>query len=413
MGLVRIGGIGRLGSYIFAPFVAAEREVKALHGLRALSILGIIVYHTWDVASHAVTWMPDLPERFLRNLTTTVNLFFMLSGYLITSGLLVEWKKRGRIDFKEFYLKRTFRIFPSYYVLVFFMIAFMAYQIKIFEALPSLTDAQQMALKTMHATYENRWWDLFYVSNFIPVRMVEHGWTLSIEEQYYLVFPLLASVFLFRLGRSGRLVAVCTLYLVPLVVRLYYLYASVSPESEFKVYYYSHARFDSIVVGVAIAIFIHDWHDLYERVMERHAGKIALGALSLYVGRHLWRIDVQTWENAVGYNVADIAYGGMILVGIHGESWLARALSVAPLIPVAKMSYSMYLWHWIMTGIALNSFYRPGVPITVSVLLMMIGSAIVRSFAAAWIMFLFVEAPFMRLRDLAVGRLRAARAEAG
>lgn len=404
-----MGWPGRIAAYAFAPFVAGEREIKALHGLRALSILGIIVYHTWDVASHAITWMPDLPHRFLRNLTTTVNLFFMLSGYLITSGLLVEWKKRGRIDFKEFYLKRTFRIFPSYYILVFFMIAFIGYQIKVFEAIPALTPDQQIALDTMHTNYANRWWDLFYLSNFIRDRMVEHGWTLSIEEQYYLVFPLLASVILFRAGRRMRLGLVLTLYLVPLIARLAYLYVFVSPDSGFQVYYYSHARFDSIVVGVAIAVFIHDWRDVYDRLMERHAGKVALSALVLYVLRHLWNVDERNFENAIAYNVADIAYGGMILVGIHGRNWLARLLSIAPLIPVAKVSYSMYLWHWIMTGMALSAVYRPGQPVTVSMLLLMIGSAILRSFVTAWVLFLMVEAPFMKLRDMAVARLRRGR----
>ncbi|KAB2934640.1 MAG: acyltransferase [Leptonema illini] len=401
--------IKQAAAYIFSPFSAAENEIRALHGLRALSILGIIVYHAWHVASNThLTWMPEIIGRFLPNLTTTVNLFFMLSGYLITSGLLHEWKKKGSIDFRIFFLKRTFRIFPSYYILVFFMIFFVGAQIRIIEGLPEPTADQQRMLADMQATYANRIWDLLYLSNFVQGRLVEHGWTLSIEEQYYLVFPLLASLLIFRLERKHRLYFLLALYFIPLCSRLYYLYVSVTPDSAFKVYYYSHTRFDSILVGVLIAVFIHDWRDLYNRLMDHHAGKLAIASVLLYALRHLWNINEANYENALGYNFADLSYGGMILVGIHGKTWLAKALSIRPLIPVAKVSYSMYLWHMLLTGVAFSKNYRIGEPITPFLLSLITVSAIVYSFLMAWFMYVVVEAPFMKLRDRVLRRFREA-----
>ncbi len=391
--------IKRAMSYLFSPFASAENEIPALHGLRALSVLGIIVYHAWYISADlTAVWMPDIVARFLTNLTTTVNLFFMLSGYLITAGLLREWEKNGRIDFRNFYTKRTLRIFPSYYLLVFFMIYFVGTQIKFMTGLPELTPDQQRMLAGMQRTYDNRIWDLVYLSNFVEKRLVEHGWTLSIEEQYYLVFPFLASFFIFRLNRTHRLYALIVLYFIPLLCRLYYLYVNVTPDSDFKVYYYSHTRFDSILVGVLIAVLLHDWRDACNRFMERHADRVALASVLLYVVRHFWNIEAENYENALGYNIADLSFGGMILVGLHGKSWLARILSVRPLIPVARLSYNMYLWHFFLIGTAFNEYYSPGEPLTPWLLTLITLNTIIRSFLIAWVLFVVVEGPFMRLR---------------
>lgn len=142
--------------------------------------------------------------------------------------------------------------------------------------------------------------------------------------------------------------------------------------------------------------------------MDHYAGRLAIASVLLYALRHLLNIDKANYENAPGYNFADLSYAGMILVGIHGKTWLAKALSIKPLIPVAKVSYSMYLGRMLLTGVACSKSYRTGEPITPFLLSKITVSAIIYSFLMAWFMYVVVEAPFMKLRDLVLRRFREA-----
>ena len=94
--------IKRIIHYIFLPFFASENEIKPLHGLRALSALGIIVFHVGNSSIQLIDSSPELLRNFISNLNSGVDLFVVLSGYLITTGLLKEWQKNKKIEFLNF-----------------------------------------------------------------------------------------------------------------------------------------------------------------------------------------------------------------------------------------------------------------------------------------------------------------------
>lgn len=129
----------------------------SLDGLRAVSISLVIAHHL-GVSSLPVIWRLDIGNLGVRT-------FFVISGFLITSLLLAEREKVGRIDIKAFYLRRLFRIVPAYWV----FLSAMAVSVPVAALLPSL---------------------LYYANYSHPALLVGHTWSLSVEEQFYLIWPL-------------------------------------------------------------------------------------------------------------------------------------------------------------------------------------------------------------------------------
>ena len=156
---------------------------KSLTGIRAIAAIMIFVYHNRKY------WKNDLhPEifRFCNELNLGVQLFFVLSGFLITTILMQEWKKTGKISFKQFYLRRALRILPALFLLLLVCCLYALTQSKI--------DAMT-TLKSVAAT-------LFYVANwYIALNIgisgpLTHTWSLSVEEQFYTVLPIFLSIIL-------------------------------------------------------------------------------------------------------------------------------------------------------------------------------------------------------------------------
>src|SRR5579862_1099054 len=144
--------------------------VPALDGLRAIAVLAVLGYHTWEGA--------------FRGGWVGVDIFFVLSGYLITSILLAERDRRGTISFRQFYLRRALRLLPALVLCLAVAIALAASQG------PTLRDAttKEAAAATLYAA---NWWQV--LRPHAPIGLLAHTWSLSVEEQFYLCWPLALS----------------------------------------------------------------------------------------------------------------------------------------------------------------------------------------------------------------------------
>jgi peptidoglycan/LPS O-acetylase OafA/YrhL len=307
-----------------------------------------------------------------------VDLFFVLSGFLITRILLEERGRTGGISLRSFFAKRALRILPIYYLGIAIYAAVFAW---------SSGDLLSLATHTFN-----------YYKPFHPEPMaLEHTWSLSVEEQFYLVWPFALLAIPARLGK------VTTSLLIPLVSVLAALFIAATFESALSatmIYMFSITRMMSLSLGASIAYGEQEG----DQPGGWQAGLVILiGVAVLAVdqaGRYLQIVPAggYYWSVAlVGY--AMMGFGTVsLLVAPAGRMVTAvnAALSWAPLRYVGRISYGLYLYHYLvlfLLNIAPYQTEKSGA--SASRLL----AAVVLTFVCAHLSYRYFERPLMRLRD--------------
>jgi peptidoglycan/LPS O-acetylase OafA/YrhL len=326
--------------------------VPAFDGLRALAILPVILLHV-SVATLQPGWLRSELGRGWYG----VDLFFVLSGFLITWILIEEMEATGTIALSRFYSRRFLRLGPAYASTLLVLLAGAALlhhdafgQARdVAPALLTYTYNYQLALEGPHV-------DLIVVV-----------WSLCVEEQFYLVWPWT----LRKLGlRRGFYF--CAIAVVALALYRIWLYAwlnwehlgAPSAASSIRIYFSTDTRIDVIMVGCLLALSLrHErtcrlWHQLDGSWLFPYAAAaIALACLTWVTGGDSSSASVRS--ATVGYTVGAIAIAALIVaVFMQPNSTLARALSWRPLIILGKVSYGMYLFHLIIAWIVFHLF-RP------------------------------------------------------
>ena len=361
------------------------RHLRALDGLRGVAVLAVVMYH---FAGSIV------PGGFLG-----VDLFFVLSGFLITSLLVNEWGRTTHLSLRAFWGRRARRLLPA---LLLVLGAVGAYTLFV----GSHVDAEHIAQDGLSALLYVANWHFIssgqsYIQQFVhsapsPLR---HMWSLAIEEQFYLIWPLVvlvvATVVPKRARWRGRqisqfriwMVVVCGTLAVLSFIRMVTLYHGASDVN--RVYYGTDSRAFVILVGAAL-------------------GALSMGAPTVSGRARHWLIVAGCW-GAVALLAAFAwtttssaylyrgAYGLVALVMVlvlaaaaqPGENRLARILSTRPLVGLGLISYGVYLWHWPITVWVTPQTLGVG-----GVVLFFVRCAI--TLAAALASFFLVEQPIRR-----------------
>jgi peptidoglycan/LPS O-acetylase OafA/YrhL len=298
-------------------------RIPVIDGVRAVAIVLVIVFHG------SRTLAGNLHSRALANFAREgghlgVDLFFVLSGYLISSILLAEHKRTGSIDLRRFYLRRTRRIFPAYYLYL-LCIGGLA-----------IAHVLQVSLTAwlLGITY------LTDYSLGHSAVWIEHGWSLAIEEQFYLFWPAL--IIALGVGRAYRFALGCIVVL-PFVRLATYV---VFPHQRDFIDVMFHTRLDMLMFGCALAIAVSRGLIPLDRFAGRTgttAMQIALAALVLGVlaatkfhGAYLF---------TVGYTVTGLATATLLLYLVsHPDSPGTKLLGLRPVTWLGRISYSLYLW---------------------------------------------------------------------
>jgi peptidoglycan/LPS O-acetylase OafA/YrhL len=340
-------------------------HVAALDGIRGIAVLLVVGLHYGFVLQHEDGGL--LPGGFLG-----VNLFFVLSGFLITSLLLSERGRAGSISMRGFYTRRALRLLPALVGLLVFHLFYAAHT-----DIPWRHEAvAQLSI-------------LFYVSNWVQAfgfdmpNELAHTWTLSVEEQFYLLWPL-ALAFLLVRARSQRVIfgAVIAGIVASALIRAWlWHFGSGFPAA----YIRTDARVDELLVGAAFA-FAWRWRWLEGRWVSR-AGAVALAFLIAVVA--LWDQDF-TVQFSGGYTVIALA-AGFVIAAATGP-WRPRAVfEWGPLRQVGRVSYGLYLWHLPCLYLASRGLasHAAGVQASVGLLI---------TAAATWFSWRVIEQPFLRLK---------------
>ncbi|MBS2014472.1 MAG: acyltransferase [Deltaproteobacteria bacterium] len=378
-----------------------DNRYPSLHGLRVLAIISVVQFHvTWIFAGEQGIRIDQ--DFTVSSLTVFfgMDLFFILSGFLIGSILLRSLETKGTQNLQRFYLRRISRTFPSYYVVLTYL------------ALTTALTAEQKA----HLPYE-----YVYATNFMPLArekiLMFWGWSLALEEQFYLTVPLLFFV-LHRLrsdrARLGLLVA---LWATALVVRIV-IYVRGRPWDDFvlydTLYFRPHTRFDTLICGIILA-YVHA--KLGTQVTEWlkrpfHRALLSLVSLTclwllvqpwLFGNEHVQLVHVFAWGS-----VTSIMYFSWLLLLLHGdqESLVVKKLSHPIFRRIATLGYGVYLVHipicdQLIVPMArkLESMKVPMVVIwPLSLTSLMLGSL-----ALAYVMHVVIEKPSLRIRERIAG----------
>ena len=311
------------------PLNKNNRYMVGLDSLRGLAILGVMLYHI------NFKWMPG---GFLG-----VTVFFVLSGYLITDILAIEWKKNKRIDLKNFWLRRIRRLIPGMIVMLIIVLAW----VTIFHS-SLLGKMREDSLAAIF--YFSNWWYIFhkvsYFDNFGQLSPLNHFWSLAVEEQFYVVWPFIISLGFYYIKKQSRLALFIFLGAIASAIAMAMIYEpGVDPS---RVYYGTDTRAFSLLIGAALAFI---WPS------SRLANKIIAPArlvLDVIGGIALIVILVMFWKT----NQYDpfLYRGGMFLLSIatavlvanlaHPASRIAVFLRFRPLRWMGVRSYGIYLWHY-------------------------------------------------------------------
>jgi len=333
--------------------------IPSLDGIRALSVLAVIIYHANKL------W---LPGGFLG-----VEVFFVISGYLITLLLLAESEKNGTVSLKQFWLRRARRLLPALWVVVLGVVVFAALFQR--EILGTLRGDVIAAL-----FYGFNWFQVwvgtsyFTSFEFVPLR---HLWSLAVEEQFYLIWPVVMLVVAkFGKRRLPIVSAVFVLIAVALAVYTGVVYQpgvistiADTPEQFMNLFGQSVSRVDylflgtitrssGLLLGAALAIWWRPWLLQNSRAGESKlydfVGFGGLAALAFM----MWRFNTViegTDGGTVGYDLlfrggfflTDIASVALIAAAVHpGSKVIARGLSNPILVWLGRRSYGFYLFHW-------------------------------------------------------------------
>lgn len=294
----------------------------ALDGLRGISILTVMFYHG------NLFWMGQ--GGYLG-----VDIFFVLSGFLITSLLLEEWEQTRTISFKNFYMRRALRLLPA----LFLAIAVCMLFVTIFPPKEGTVAAAKSILVA-----------LFYLSNWMPEAVYQplsHTWSLGIEEQFYILWPLVLFILL-RLRASNRsIILFLVLAITAIAIHRARLWQSTAGLEHYMVYYRFDARTDSLLVGCIAGVFlsrnlipnkkwVHNVIKVVALIFVACMGGLMFGLKSssdfLYYGGF----------TAVALMVA------VIIAHLFTAPWRISLalLEFAPLRWFGRLSYGLYLWHW-------------------------------------------------------------------
>jgi peptidoglycan/LPS O-acetylase OafA/YrhL len=315
--------------------------LPGIDALRAVAVLAVFFYHA------GVSW---LPGGFLG-----VDVFFVISGYLITSLLLREFRGSGHIQLARFWLRRARRLLPAVGVLI--AVAIVA--VAIVE--PSQIDqARGDALASLF--YFANWHFIFahtsYFEQFGRPSLFTHLWSLSVEEQFYLFWPLVFAVGMKLFGR-GRLLLGVLAGATGSVVLAWVLFHPGSDAS--RVYYGTDTHAVGLLAGVALALL---WSPTELREHRSGAlvgpildavGVLALGFLVLSFV-HVHDYDLALWHG--GYAWIALAAALLLAALAHPAARLGRIIGQPPLLWLGLRSYSFYLWHWPVLVLT-----RPGVDV--------------------------------------------------
>jgi peptidoglycan/LPS O-acetylase OafA/YrhL len=396
-------------------FARSKSRIPAIDGIRAFSMLYILMTHSMVIFFRQVS--PDTAS-FIENTPwylqwilmgdKAVDVFFMLSGFLIGSLLFEEQKNRNRINLKKFYIRRWLRLTPVYWC---FLLIFTYFSVA-----------------GIHKSYVAAY--ALYLNNFLDEahRYIPWLWSLAVEEQFYLIFPLLLSWFLSK--RHNPLIWLYLFLISSIIIRWGILY--IHPEFLVSgktllvgrpglneaynqaLYINLHTRFGPIIMGVILAYWAtYHRSALFGWLTAKNQLLLLATAIALFLGflfLPVYKdIELPVWLyylfHTAHRHVFALIIGIIILLCLKPiglSKILNTAFSSRLLYPFAQLSYSMYLLHLPLLFIVWQLLHQQGFVNSLSIgnIFLLASITLIPLVLLSLVSFIFIEQPFIRLREI-------------
>lgn len=374
-----------------------KQRLFGLDHLRTLAIAMVVFYH-YRMFAH-----PQWIDETMGFGWAGVDLFFVLSGYLISTPLFERMAKGKPISAPEFFIKRIFRIIPVYLVVL-----------AIYFLIPAFWERQALPPLWKFLTFtQNFGFDIKNYGTF------SHVWSLCVEEHFYLFFPLtLLTLIHYKVWKRGWSVLL-TLFIFGFLIRLLSWYALVLPhagQDDFGIiwykyiYYPTYNRLDGLLVGVAIAA-LFTFKPAVKAQIVKYGNLILVLGLLVLTGAWFLCEDQHSFSATIfGFPVVSIGYGVLVMAALSPVCFLYRCNSRTTTL-IAKLSYALYLSHKGVIHLVHPQFEKLGVDPEGNLMVVL---CFVTALLGAYILNKVVELPFLRWRQVIVERMRSrklARAE--
>ena len=300
----------------------AHGRIQQLDGLRAVAILAVLIHHNLRVP---LLWVG-------------VDIFFVLSGFLIT-GILLARKAAGKNYFSYFYSRRAFRILPPYIAVI--IACGLLFSFKAFTPWPSYV---------FFGLPLN--WLFHWHSQPVPIPL----WSLAVEEQFYFVWPI---IILFLSEKWLLRVAAAMLVITPFVRVL----ATPFFPTHFTIYYNTPYRADLLCAGAVLALLWKDRSPQLERFCRERAWIGVLAGFGLLTLLQIWpafRLDSNTRRaNGLIYSLSVLGSLALVAWSLADRGWLYKSLTWSPMRYIGRISYTMYLVGSMVKVLLLRHFHAP------------------------------------------------------
>lgn len=353
-------------------------HLPGLDLLRAIAIVWVMLFHSFLVGGLGAdfAWLS-------RYGWAGVDIFFVLSGFLIGTQVLQALHRSGQLSLAGFYARRAWRILPAFAVVLALYVFFPPLR-----ELPGLQPGWQFATFTLNLLID-------YERN--PA--FSHAWSLCVEEHFYAVFPLLA-LGLSRRARAPQVIALgLALVLLGIVLRgaTWLHFAALDPPRNWfieEIYYPTWMRLDGLLMGVMLACLRVHRPQLWERLQQRADAWLLLGLLVCGAALWLFRERTGLLANTLGWPVLSAGLGLLVFAGAGRRSLIGR-WSIPGMTWLAAISYSLYLSHKIALHLV-HLWLAPSLPGSRVLLFLSYALAVLLLGA---LLYYTVERPFLRWRD--------------
>jgi peptidoglycan/LPS O-acetylase OafA/YrhL len=370
-----------MADLLTAP-IQRPRHIPSLDGLRALAVMLVIVLHT--LLRNTLYKFIPFPLRLIGNGSLGVFLFFVISGYLITTLLLREQDKTGAISLRSFYVRRAFRILPPLYAYVIFLAVLGATG-----HLPQMNRHELVAALTLTRNY----------TYHVDLWAMEHLWSLCVEEQFYILWPsVLVLCLLHRRDAVGRRratwIALAVLIAEPFVRVVCYRYVPALGNMGMF-----HMQADGLMFGAVGAL--QQGHARFERIYAWATRWPWVLPVLIFVVFNSLTVTLQNyWDLPLGMTLDGFVILMWLLWLVRNPASLQGRVLNQPVVTwVGRLSYSLYLWQTFFTHhLDVEVFGKDGWWVNFP-------GSWVCIFAVATVSYYGIERPALRVRDVCLRRM--------
>lgn len=356
-------------------------RIITLDSIRGIAILMVLFNHMYIPRGNEGNFLHQAICRFLDTMKnggwTGVDLFFVMSGFLISGLLFKEYERNGSIDIKKFLIRRSFKIYPSF---IFFIL------------IASCVDFFLMKDTNAPQPLTNYIKDLFFLHNYFGGRWGQ-TWSIDVEEFFYIIFPFIL-LWLIKRHKKIELTQLFGVFLILVLVAVTSRFiVNYNSDYSFKIQFtHTHLRLDSLFFGVLLCFIYNYRRDIIKR-LKKYQFFLVISCLLIIL------INFFTWKGGMRsvaiLTINPVAYGLLMIFALENN-----LLNFKPLAYIGKHSYNIYLWHYPLFFYSDNIIRYLKLDIsTLNGLLIYCFIYFIIAIAPGIIITKVIEEPFLRIRD--------------